>query len=237
MNRLSLAQRLQTECGVSGALTTTISQTGESSRLVNWVDQAWAEIQTEHDDWRWMRSSNMLGAGMSFATVAGQPSYPLGTGAGTCGVLATSFGKWVRDAFRNYTTTVGVSNEMFLDQIPYDVWRDAYMFGAMRSVQTRPVAVAIGPDESICLGPPPNALYTITGDYYVAPSVMAADLDVPTLLPVQYHMIIVYKAMMMYAGYEAASEVFQRGEQGYQLLLKQLEVIKMPTMTFAGSLA
>lgn len=237
MNRLALAQRLVTECGVSGTLTTTINQTGEFGRIVAWNDQAWSEIQTVHDDWRWMRSSNLLSGGMSFTTVAGQASYPLGAGAGTCGIAAASFGKWVRHSFRNYTTSVGVSNEAHLDTIDYDDWRNAYAFGAMRSVQTRPVAVAIGPDESICLGPPPNALYTVTGDYYVAPSAMAADADTPTLLPAQYHMIIVYKAMMMYAGYEAASEVYQRGSQGYQTLLKQLEAIKMPTMSFAGALA
>ena len=237
MNFLQLVQRLQLECGVSGTVTTAQNQIGSIGRLVTWIGQGWDELQTEHDDWEWMRSSNLLGAGVSFTTVAGQPSYPLGTGAGTCGVAVANFGKWAKDSFRNYTTTVGVSNEMFLDDIPFDTWRDAYMLGAMRAVQTRPVAIAIGPDKSICLGPPPNSLYTITGDYYVAPSVMSADTDVPALLPAQFHMLIVYKAMMMYAGYESAPEVFQRGMQEYALGLAQLEAIQLPQITFAGSLA
>ena len=63
MNRLQLVQRLALECGVSGDITTTINQTGEALRLVTWVDQGWENLQTEHDDWDWMRSSNILGQG------------------------------------------------------------------------------------------------------------------------------------------------------------------------------
>lgn len=236
MNRLTLCTRLISECGISGTLTTTVSQTGEFARVVNWVDTAWQELQTEHDDWSWMRSSNLLGLGMSFVTVAGTASYPLGTGAGTCGVLLANYGKWDRESFRNYTTTVGVSNEQFLDEIPFDDWRDGYMLGANRSVQTRPAVVAFGPDESVCLGPPPNALYTITGDYFTAPLAMAADTDTPTGLPVAQHMAIVYKGMQYYAAYESAPEVMQRGAAGYALLLSQLEALKLPQMIGAGAL-
>lgn len=236
MNRLALAQRLVLEAGVSGTLTTTINQTGEFNRIVSWIDTAWEQLQTDHDDWDWMRSSNILGQGISFATVGGQASYPLGTGSGTVGVAASNFGKWDRETFRVFTTSVGFLNETFLDYVPYDSWRDAYMFGAMRTVQTRPVAFAIGPDKSICLGPPPNNLYTVTGDYFVAPSAMSADTDVPVGLPVRWHMDIVYRAMQMYAGYEAAPEVMQRANASHALLLAQMEAQYVPEMVFAGAL-
>ena len=237
MNQLQLVQRLQLECGVSGTVTTAQNQIGSIGRLVTWINQAWDDIQTEHDDWIWMRSSALLGGGCSFVPPAGNPVNPLGTGAGTCGIPMSSFGKWEKNSFRCYTTSAGYINETFLDKIPFDTWRNAYMLGAMRNVQTRPVAIAFGPDESICLGPPPNGLYTIYGDYYVAPSAMVADTDVPALLPAQFHMIIVNKAMMKYGGYEAAPEVFQRGNQEYQLALDQLEALKVPQMSFAGALA
>jgi hypothetical protein len=237
MNRLQLGQRLVRECGISGTLSSTLNQTGSLARVVSWVDSAWEEIQNRHGDWEFLRSSNLLGLGASFATVAGQASYPLGTGAGKCGVTSAAFGDWDRETMRVYTTSVGTSNETFLDYIPYDVWRDAYMYGAMRSVQTRPVAFSIGPDKSICLGPPPNDLYTVTGDYYLAPTAMAADTDSPTGLPTQYHMAIVYKAMEYYGGYESAPEVLQRGVQGFNDLICGLEADYLTEMTFAGSLA
>lgn len=236
MNYLGLGQRLVRECGISGTLLTMQNQTGEMARVVDWIGTAWEELQSEHDDWDFLRSSNILGLGASFATVAGQASYPLGTGAGTCGISVATFGKWDRETFRNYTTTVGTSNETPLDWMPFDNWRDAYMLGANRSVQTRPVAFAIGPDKSICLGPPPNALYTITGDYFRAPTIMSDDTDVPTGLPVRWHMDIVYRAMLMYAGYESAPEVLQRGNSGHSKLAAQMEAQYTPEIAFAGAL-
>lgn len=237
MNFLQLCQRAVQECGVSGTLSTTVGQVGSLGRIVTWVNGSWNELQTEHDDWGWMRSSNLLGAGVSFETVAGQAFYPLGTGPGTVGVAGTAFGKWVRDSFRNYTTTVGVSNEMFLDEVSFDAWRDGYQLGAMRSVQTRPVAYAIGPDLSICLGPSPNGLYTVTGDYFRAPTLMVADTDLPAGLETQFHMLIVYGVMRMYGAYESAGDVYQRGQVGYTTMIRELEAGRIPEMKFGGALA
>lgn len=237
MNRLALVNSIIQECGVSGGpVATAIGLTGSLLRCATWIDAAWAEVQTEHDDWDFMRSSNLRGLGASFVTVAGTASYPLGTGAGTVGILTDNFGKWDRYTFRCYTTTVGTNDEQFLDDIPYDVWRDSYMLGAMRTVQTRPVAVAIGPDQSVNVGPPANGLYTITADYFTAPSVMTADTDVPTGLPLRFHMLIVYKAMMKYAGFESAPEVWSRGNSEYNLMFNQLEAARLPQIGFAGAL-
>lgn len=194
-------------------------------------------MQTTNDDWDWMRSSNILGQGASFPTVAGSAVYPLGTGAGTCGVPVANFGKWDRNTFRNYLTTAGTDNEWFLDWIDYDKWRNSYMLGALRSVQTRPVAVAFAPNKAVCLGPPSNGLYTVTGDYWMAPTQMVADTDVPAGLPAQQHMILVYDAMRSYAGYESAEEVLARGEKGYHSLKNQLEANYQPEIYSAGSLA
>lgn len=243
MNYLQLCQRTAQECGVASSaaitstLTTVIGAQGSLGRICNWVADAWNELQMLHDDWDWMRSSNLLGAGVSFTTVAGQASYPLGTTAGTVGVDVDSFGKWDRDSFRNYATAGGFSGEMFLDEIPYDTWRNAYMLGAMRTVQTRPVAIAVGPDQSLCLGPPPDGLYTITGDYFVAPSVLAADIDTPAGLPTRFHLLIVYRAMMKYAGYESAPEVMERGSSENMRMYAQLEALRAPFISFGGALA
>jgi len=237
MNFLALVQRAIRECGASGTSLSTVSgASGEAQRFVDWVNQAWLEIQSRRNDWDWMRSSVLLGEGASFTTVAGTATYPLGTGAGTCGVAAASFQKWDRSTFRAYTTTVGYTNETFLDPISYDRWRDGYMYGAMRSVQTRPVAVAIGPDKSVCLGPPPTAGYTVTADYWVKPTLMSADDDEPGM-PTEFHMAIVYLAMTFYAGYEAAPEVMARGQGSYDKMMRQLGALQAPMMSVAGPLA
>ncbi len=241
---LDLCQRAAVECGVSStaaittALPDTDGATGSLGRIVNWVNDAWTDIQMAHDDWGWMRSSNLLGAGISFTTVAGQASYPLGSGPGTVGIFdIDTFGKWDRDTFRNYPTAAGFVAETFLTDIAFDVWRDNYMLGAMRSVQTRPDVIAIGPDQSLNLGPPPNALYTVTGDFFRAAMPMVASTDTPTGLPSRFHMLIVYQTMMKYAGYESAPEVYQRGSSENARMYAQLEAIWAPEVTFGGSLA
>jgi hypothetical protein len=111
------------------------------------------------------------------------------------------------------------------------------MVGAMRAVQTRPVVIAVGPDQSLCLGPPPNALYTITADYFVAPTEMVADTDIPAGLPTRFHMLIVYRAMMKYAGFESAPEVYQRGSEENAGMYAQLLAVRAPRMSFGGALA
>jgi hypothetical protein len=184
-----------------------------------------------------MRSSVLLGSGASFPTIAGQASYPLGTTTGTVGIGPDLFGKWDRETLRCFSTAGGFQGEGYLDEIPFDVWRDEYMLGAERSVQSRPMVFAVGPDESVCLGPPPNGLYTVTADYFVAPSEMVLDTDVPFGLPTRFHMLIVYRAMMKYAGYESAPEVYQRGSEENAGMYAQLLAARAPRMNFGGALA
>lgn len=244
MNLLQLVQRAAQEAGVSGSITTAQNLTGEALRVVNWVQSAWNDIQTIHDDWKWMRSSYILnfagdsadGTGMSFASVAGQAVYQNGTSPGQTGIDPATFQKWVRNTFFCYPTAAGYVAETPLDMIDFDVWRNTYMLGANRNVQTRPVAIAEGPDFSICLGPPPAVGYTIVGDYYRAPSQMSLDTDTPTGLPAAQHMIIVWKALLDYGGYEAASEVYQRAQMHYDSMMAQLEVLRLPEVGFAGAL-
>lgn len=237
MNYLQLCQQVMLECGVSGTMTTTVGQAGSLGRVVSWVAAAWNELQCDHDDWDWMRSSNILGGGVSFIPAAAQFTTPLGTGPTQVGVAVDSFGKWDIETFRTFATASGTSNETFLDWVPYDSWRDSYFLGAMRAVQTRPVAFAIGPDQSVNLGPPPNGQYTVTADYFTAPTVMALDTDLPTGLPTRFHMLIVYKAMMKYAGYEAAAEVLQRAAMEWSRMYPQLEALRLPMVMFSGALA
>lgn len=240
---LDLAQRAAVECGVASnaaiasSLPTVVGATGSLGRVVNWVGDAWTDIQMAQDDWNWMRSSVLLGGGAVFPTVPGQASYPLGTGAGTVGIDVDAFGKWDPLSFRNYTTAIGPSNENYLAEITFDKWRNGYMYGTQRNQKTRPVAIAIGPDQSLCLGPPPDGLYTIEADYFVGPSEMVADTDVPVLLPFRFNMLIVYRAMMKYAGYESAPEVYTRGSQENATMYAQLLKSRGQEITMGGALA
>lgn len=226
MNFLALVTQLASECGPI-APTTVVGQTGNSLRLVNWINAAWMDIQMAHQDWNWMRTSLT-----PFATVNGQATY-----SPTAAPLSlTDFGSWVRDSFRVYDTVAGVSNETFLDYIPYEDWRNTYLKGAMRSTYSRPRVVTVTPDNSLAFGHIAASGYSIVGDYYKLPTQMAADADVP-ILPVQYHMAIVYRAMMFYGMFYAAGEVYQRGETEFTKMMMRLRSDRLPDIRIGGAMA
>jgi hypothetical protein len=104
-------------------------------------------------------------------------------------------------------------------------------------VQTRPISIAVGPDQSLNMGPPPDGTYTITGDYFVAPSLMVNDTDIPVGLPTRFHLLIVYRAMIKYSGYESAPEVEQRGSMESARMMANLMAVRAPRLHFGGALA
>lgn len=227
MNFLELVKRTARECGITVPPLTVLNPSGaEAARLIGWVQDAWNDIQTAHQDWEWMRQS------ASFQTVDGQPIYtPL-----ECGIAVGTFGMWARDTFRCYTTAVGFNDEIEINYTPYESWRTAYQLGALRLTRTRPIEMTITPQKSIGLGPYPNGNYTITGDYYTAPVVLADDTDTPSC-PVQYHMAVVWKACMSYGAFESAPEVYQRGELEFGKLMRRMTNDRLTEVTFAGALA
>lgn len=228
MTYLQLAQRAAMECDISGAGPTTVAgNVGELKRICTWVAQAWTDIETAHTDWGWMLKD------ASFETVAGQAEYTPAQCGITEAALGWELGEWVKNRFRNYVTANGVISEVIMDSdCTYDGWRNNYSYGATRSTRTRPLVVAIHPNQqNLLLGPYPDAGYTITGQYYRAPVPLVDDADVPDI-PTQFQMAIVYKAMMYYGAYESAPEVFSRGEQEFGKMMARMDASRLPDVSF-----
>lgn len=101
MNRLTLAQSLREKCGITGSgPSTTLSQTGEMLRVVNWIDEAWLQIQTLSDWWQWMRGD------FSFDTIAAQREYVPSASP----LSLTNFARWYTDpdhTWRAYLLSAG----------------------------------------------------------------------------------------------------------------------------------
>lgn len=223
---LQLCNSLIQKCGISGgSLTTVVGQTGESGRVASWIDEAYTNIQLTEPRWWWMR------APVSFTTVASQGSYT----PTDCGL--SDFGLWKMDSFRRYVTTTGTSSEQFLTPISYDNYRDTYLFGMMRTSYGDPRYISEGPDRSLNLGLIPGSVgYTVVGEYFKAPTSLTADADMPAL-PSQYHMLIVYRAMMMYGMYEAANETYQEGMNLYNSMLRRVMRDQMDDVCVGAALA
>lgn len=217
MNFLELAKAVRSECGISGSgPSSVLNQTGEMGRIVEWTSSAWEDIQMLRDDW-WFRRKSFA----PFTTVALQQAYPQGSIVPDVGGQP-EFGSWMTKTLRIYRTSAGVADEQRLEYWDdYDDFRDTYMYG-VRS-PTRPSGFAIRPnDQALLLGEVPDALgYTIYGDYIQAARRLSQNGDVPSI-PREFHMLIVYRAMMKYADYEEAAAVLTRAKAKYDEMLRAL---------------
>lgn len=235
MTYLELVQRLAWECGTSGTPTTVLSQTGEAMRLVNWVADAWKEIQGRYTSWRWMRKAFTL------PTVASTDTYAYGACTDvSASALISRFKRWWPDDFDRrwwfYLQSAGVGAQQWLINIDYDDFRFLYKFGPQQLNTGQPVHFAINDENKIVIGPNPNAIYVIGGEYQRSAQVLAADADLPEM-PDDFHLLIVYRAMQKYATYESAADVFNAGVAWEKPLMRQLEHDQMPQFRLAGPLA
>lgn len=223
MTFLELCQRVRQEAGISGTgPSSVVSQSGENKRIVDWVNSAWEDIQLARPDWFWMRSD------FSFQTVVDQYAYtPVQAG------IASRFSNWDTDSISTYLTSTGVADESGLNYIDYASYRDQFLTGVQTA--SRPIACSISPVLSLLIGYRPNAVYTVHGEYFKAPQTLSAGTDTPEM-PSQFHMAIVYRALMLYARYEAAAEIYSDAELNYRRLIKRIELSQLPDISTAVAL-
>lgn len=208
-------------------------QVGQLADIVAWYAQAYIEIQNRHADWLWLRST------FTFDTTASDDTYAYGDVTDSrLSATITRFSRWWiydLDGFPNikiYLTSGGVSGERYLIPLQWAAFRDLYKRGTQ--TDNFPVHVTVDPQRNLVLGPKPDGIYTVTGEYQMAPQILTADGDTPEM-PSQYHQLIVYDAMKKYAGI-SAQDVLARGVSEGNKLMRQLENNQRPHIYIGGTL-
>jgi len=227
MNYLSMVQRLHSEAARQGTTpATVVGATGFNARLVSWIQTAYEDVQSEHETWLFRRAE------FSEVTVSGTSNYSASDWA------ITDLGAWKVNPNPEELSGVrlysAVADEQDLEYIPWDYFRSTYKFGSFRSQSGRPTIFSIKPDMSMELWPIPDAVYTVNGEYYMDMQTMALDADIP-ILP-DYHMAIVWKALMYYGAFEGAPEVYTHGQEQYEKLLSKLEINQLDKITYGPPL-
>jgi hypothetical protein len=223
---IQLVQDLKREAGVSGAVPSAVtSQPAEIDRLVNWILKAYTDIQNKHTDWQFLRADVSIDATASTSTYTA-------TDAG----IANLFGEWIMDSFRIFRADLGVTDEQVVDACSWDAMRDGYLIGAQRTSAGRPTRIAQKPDQSLALWPLPDQSYTVVGEYYKTAQTLTATTDVP-VFPGKYHDMIVWRALMYYAGYESAPELYAVGQKEFNRLMTRMEGAQLPEITVGGAMA
>lgn len=190
MTFLELVKRTVAKSGAKVARpTTVVDQTGINLLFVEWVVEAWEALQRERlgVSWRSVRDQTL-------ALTAGVDEYDIPESM---------------ESIRTDTVKIHLAgaNESPLPFCRYEVWRataDKYTQDS-----GKPQHFTISPsDNRIVVWPTPDAAYTIryeglrkiqTFDYTDAAGAGTSDLLQPTGLEDEYHMAIVWVAVMYYA--------------------------------------
>jgi hypothetical protein len=216
MTFLELCKQVRAEFGYSGTGPITVTnQTGQMALLVALVAKADLEVQLLWKDWRF------LWAAFEFATVANQRDYSIANVAG-----------WPADISHydphSFVLDAGTNTESPLESFPYQDYRDR----RHQSTGT-PGQVVIKPDNALVLTPTPNAIYTVSFDYWRRPARMTANADISPI-PEQFHDIIVARAKMMLAESDGAADIFQIASGDYLNLLARLQAHSLPGHSQTG---
>lgn len=195
MNRLQLVNALSLQASIAGnGVSTTIDQTGESARLVNWIDQAYEDVQNEYFDWRFLRATGSFNT--QTITNIIQP--------------ASDLNIWDRERiFNDEGMQMSVQSYDY-----YDGQIDVTTLG-------KPNEFVVNADNTLTAIAYPDAIYAYTYDYFKAPEVMTVDSDTPNF-PAQFHRVIVGRALIYYGNYESAGEMIMQGKEIYSTLLNRL---------------
>ena len=79
--------------------------------------------------------------------------------------------------------------------------------------------------------PRPASTYRLWFDYTSKPQELVNYNDIPSL-PIEYHEIIVWQALMNYGDFDEKPQVFQRAERRMKRYQNNLEFNKLPTLSF-----
>lgn len=231
MTYLELVQRLRIETGYTNTgPNTLVGVSGAHERATAWIATAYTELQNRHD-WRWLRKTFTLN------TTSGTAAYA-GSDATDSDGAVTRLKRWrLEDPWnppKCYLSSAGVGTEGWLAFLPWEHFRSIYRVGAQNNGHPR--HVTIDPDDNLVLGPTPDDIYVVSGEYHRTAQVLSVNADTPEM-PSDYHMAIVYAAMGKYGMYDNAPETATRARVEGRSILRQLEATQLPKMRRAGPMA
>jgi hypothetical protein len=227
---LTLVNDLWREVGAAGSgVTTTVSQTGEALRLVNWVHDAELDIQNLWVDWKWLRKT------LSCYTPAGTNTGIVTTSGGAISAQPADLGEWDYKTF-----TILPQGSTYYVPLRVQEWQEVRHEVFDTTDQAQPWRVIVMPDNTLRWDLTPDQSYQIQVEYRSQPYDLKADADVSNIPARFANRLIVEFARMKYGWFENAQEQIglsqllimggsnDSGVLTIQSLLSQLENDQLP---------
>jgi len=199
VNLLKMCQRVFSEAGISGQITSCENQTGEALRVVQWVAQSYSDILNDQGMvWRFIHKT------YTKQLTAGKGAYSFEEIGVPNGV------QWDTREMR-VAVNADLSDETFLEHMRFPAFKDFWLFSSRRTVEGRPLNVATDNEMNLRIAPIPDQPYWLSFQAEAMAPDLVSNEDTP-VFPERYHMAIVWKALREYGMFEAAPEVVSRAD-------------------------
>lgn len=206
-----MCQRVVSEGGISGQITSCENQTGEALRVVQWVAQAYSDILNDQAmSWRFIHKTY---------------TKQLTANKGTYSFEEIGVPNGVQWDTREMRVAINedLSDETFLTHMSFPDFREFWMFSSRRTVASRPLNAAADNDMNLVLGPIPAEDYWLNFQAMVQAPDLVRNEDTP-VFPERFHIGIVWNALRSYGMFEAAPEVVARADANLAKIMFQLEL-------------
>ena len=239
MTYLEMVKRLVSELGVelpekvTSVLTTPANSYGTTTEFINkcvvWINQAWLEIQEDQTDWDFMRKQGI------FPLVKGQDQYEIPLQAG----LEDYDGirPFVAPIQERYIWLTDGAQSPAVRTHCYYIPPELYFgyYNRLNVVPGQSYKYTFTSNGCILLHPPPGSpSYSLEFRYQRTVQELAEDTDTPTGLPSKFHMLIVYRAMGYYSGFDEAGAQFGRALKLERRMMNKLYIEQLPEYMVSG---
>ncbi len=240
---LELCKALRRETDMNGTGPDSVtSQSGDLLDIVEWIQGAWTRIQNDGASgggrWRWLRRK------FTFVTAADDGgSYASGVITDVdANVVIDRFASWrindLEDPPKIRLTSAGLGGQRWLVSVPWEWWKQIYDIGLQTTGP--PQHICEDPQQNIRLGPEPNDIYTVDGEFYRSAQIFADAANpgaaIPEM-PKQFHDYIMWTALDDYGYKNVAPEALARAQVRRRQLRSQLNVNQMDRFKRAPPMA
>lgn len=227
MKFLDLCQYAARESGTipSGQPASVIGQSGRLGSVVDWVRQAWIDIQNSRNDWLWMieeYDAEIIPGVERFSAVD---------------LSVPRVSRWLHeDADGTPFTTIHDPDLGRADEtrLRFMDWRDFYTT-RMRGVieHNRPSLYSVDNQGRIVFSPVPDRTYRIRGLYRKSPQILTGNEDTPEMSS-DHHALIAWKALIYLAANDESMKQLPVWDLNVRTMTSNLERDQLPQVRIAG---
>lgn len=214
MTFLELVQKAIRKSGAKVDVPTTIvGADGLTEMFVEWVQDAWKDIQIERLGWKWRVLRDQI---MAINNTEDEYAIP---------AALESLNPRTMTIY-NATTTEGP-----LEYLSYEDWR--WRRTLLNSSPSRPLYFTFTPDGNVAFLPFPDDSYSVRYDGVRKVELLdtADDNDTPTQLDEEYHDGIMWLAVKYYAQHFEDGTKYQEAVDRFKPYKKYYEAVKLPDVT------